>query len=483
MSASSRRQSPAILMTLALLSSFALLAVPPSVAADPIYNGYVTLNPDGGETATDGLQIAVGPGTFQIYRNGLMQIFPSALGLPIDIGSLQWALLAENTFNSLGIEDGTSYSWYPEETLTDQAWATTNTEVVDAGPTEWSARTELTSLVGGRTFTLTLTTTYMVPNDYIDIQAVVSSPADVSGPLMLYFAGDFLLDEQDEGPGVLTQREGQRIIAQEGEFTYGGIWETAAHPFDSYMMGDYWCVFFDCDAISGEPYPNTIATDPTIDAAVGVHWDLAAVSGDQTITTRLVFENSQAEIPLELPAEQPECAPVPDMAVSPQFITLAPGGRAVVDVAVRNTSTQLQGYNDLLISLSDGLSVVGTSPEMVNLGQRAALQRFSLDPNETRTVSIEVQAAEALTAAPVHITELFCGGRVQQRIDGVFLTPPPAAAAATAVDAAPEPVTPAVIVLPQALPNTAGTAAVPLSPQLPLLLTATCTIALMLRRR
>lgn len=449
MSVSPRRSVQPMLFALALLSSFALLITPTSVAADPIYNGYVVLNPDGGETETDGLRIAVGPSTYQVYRNGLQQIYEGAVEAPVDIGSLQWGLLAENTWNAAGAEGSSTYSWYPEDTLTDQAWQTTSTEIVDAGPTEWSARTELVAVVNSRNFTLTLTTSYIVPNDYIDIEAVISSPDDVSSPLMLYFGGDFYLDEQDDGPGVLTQREGRRIVAQEGEFTYGGIWETAAHPFDSYLMDDYSCVFFECDTASGEPYPNTIATAADTDAGIGVHWNLESVPGDQMITTRLVFSQAAG-----LTAEQPACLPMPDMAVSPQFITLAPGGTATVDVALRNTGSQLQGYNDLLISLSDGLSVVKTSDGMLNLGRRAALQKFSLAPNETRSVSIDVQADAALTAAPLHITELYCGGRVIGRIDGVFLTPaiPAAPAETAAAPTADAPIT--AELLPAVLPNT-----------------------------
>lgn len=154
------------------------------------------------------------------------------------------------------------------------------------------------------------------------------------------------------------------------------------------------------------------------------------------------------------------CEANPDMAVSPQFINLAPGGRATVEVAMRNLCTDAPTVpGDLLLSFSDGLSVVATSSDMLNLGQRASAQSFSLAPGELRNWTVTVEAAEALVVAAEHVTEHYVGGRVVNRIDGVFITPP-AAPAETAVPvvAVPvaEPAAPAVPAAPVSLPNTAG---------------------------
>jgi len=101
--------------------------------------------------------------------------------------------------------------------------------------------------------------------------------------------------------------------------------------------------------------------------------------------------------------------------------------------------------------------VVDGSAGLVNLGQRAAWQGFDLAPAETRTFLLTVSAGTEVIAAPAHISELYNGGRVVQRIDGVFIMPAPAAAepVAAAVPVVPaEPAAPAP--LPTALPNTAG---------------------------
>ena len=166
-------------------------------------------------------------------------------------------------------------------------------------------------------------------------------------------------------------------------------------------------------------------------------------------------EDEQDEAGRVLPA----CRDETDIAVSPQFIDLAPGGQATVTVTMRNTGSVRAGSHDVLLSLSDGLSVVGSSSGVTNLGQRAALQNVILEPNETRSFDVTVQAATTLPTAPLHVTELYCQARVVERIDGVFLTPQPAVAeqptaAAVEPPAAVEAATP--VPLPAVLPNTVG---------------------------
>jgi hypothetical protein len=179
------------------------------------------------------------------------------------------------------------------------------------------------------------------------------------------------------------------------------------------------------------------------------------------------------------------CELTPDMAVSPELIDLAPGGTAVIELAMRNLCPDAPTPSgDLLLSLSDGLSVVDQSAGVTNLGPRAAVQNFTLLPDETRRWTVTVSAAEQLIAAPQHITEYYTGGRVMSRIDGVFITPAPAPAAAAAPApvieaAAAAPAAPAPI--PAALPNTAGESS-PL-PVAPALLLAAAAAAFTITRR
>jgi hypothetical protein len=197
-------------------------------------------------------------------------------------------------------------------------------------------------------------------------------------------------------------------------------------------------------------------------------------SGDVDLTAESFSDlDLSIEVVPYVAPEEPEapafCDLTPDMAVSPQFIELAPGGQATVEVAMRNLCADAPTVpGDLLVSFSDGLSVVDGSEGMLNLGQRAAVQAFALNPGETRRWTVTVEAATALTAAPEHISEYYVGGRVVNRIDGVFITPAPIAAApalAEPVVVSPVPAAPST---PTSLPNTSGAAG--LLPQLMLAL-------------
>jgi hypothetical protein len=92
-----------------------------------------------------------------------------------------------------------------------------------------------------------------------------------------------------------------------------------------------------------------------------------------------------------------------------------------------------------------------------------------------------VQAADTLTTAPAHVTEYYVGGRVEQRIDGVFITPAPAPVVEVAPVVVPVVEVPAVPTAPVTLPNTSAAA----GSLLPQLLTALAAAAagVALRRR
>jgi hypothetical protein len=198
-----------------------------------------------------------------------------------------------------------------------------------------------------------------------------------------------------------------------------------------------------------------------------------------------IVPNGSVDFTLEvLDAAPAVCALTPDLAVSPQLITIAPGEQATVELAMRNLCKDaLTVPGDLVISFSDGLTVVdGTNGMRGIAAQRAAVQTFALNGDETRRWTVTVEAGDDLVTAPVHITEYYVLGRVSSRIDGVFITPEPAPAAVvaeTAPTAAPAPAP-----IPAALPNTAGETA-PAAAGLPLaaLLLTVAAGALLLRRK
>lgn len=107
----------------------------------------------------------------------------------------------------------------------------------------------------------------------------------------------------------------------------------------------------------------------------------------------------------------PQCLSAPDLAVQ-QLTELTTDRPAELLVTVRNQHNQVHGTDDILISLSDGLTVTDATPGTLNLGQRVALQGLTLLPNETRSFTATISAAAGLPATPIFVAEIYCGGRV-----------------------------------------------------------------------
>jgi hypothetical protein len=425
-------------------------------------NETVVLNPDGGTGADDGLKVSVGFGGYQIMRNGVNNLFYDTTWGP----ALGWTLtVAENNLvdclyaaacNSVTASGGTTY---------DSARFTNTTTQVSAT----QARTILTAaaLGGTRNFTLTVDSIYIPNRATVDIAVKVEHDAGYTGPLHLYLGGDVIFDGQDYGPLQMTEFQGKPLLTQVVDSgSYGGIRQSGT-PFTSYL-GAYWdCAYgggsqfnsSSCETYAGmiagkrgqtygEPYPDFVNsavydTLPTIqkDAGLGAHWDLRALDTLEVTTQLFIAGADQFEawkdqpdpndpVPTPAPAVTPEpvCDLQPDIAVSPAEITLVPGGRAQIEIAMRNRCpSAVYSGADLLMSFSDGLKVVGTD------GQRFSLRNLSLAGGETKRWTVEVIWDELITPNPVHITELYRGGRVTARIDGIFIVPPGAAGAADAV--------------------------------------------------
>jgi hypothetical protein len=468
--------------------------------------GWVYLNPNGGRTTDDGLLVIIGSGRYHVVRDRDWQIYKADMYQ----SSMGWLLFA----------DGMCFNLYfcttPPSSLTEFAdhtsmyWDSTTT-LLQNGPTTWKARMVNTADHNGRTYTLTVDTTYTPPSRYVQHRASLTINPDYDGEVHLYLVGDMYLDGSDNGPGYVGGFNGDAFAAQINDTSALGV-ASDGTGYTSLIEAYYQCpyteapsdcgIFTSSDPIAypdvdadpnawfgpgaGRPYPMDppivngaeAGTLPeTIDAGVGMHWDLTTartINAAFWLGTREEFDTvTKTELPEPLltedgfPAEEvevvtppAECQLDPDMAITPEAISLAAGGRTTVTVTLRNLCNDrpLSG-NDLLLSLSDGLRIVGGSNGLVNLGQRGAFQGFTLSGGETRSFVFEVEAASALTVAPLHVAELYRVGRVARRIDGVFVaaavtTPAPAVVAPAPAPAPAEPAPAAT--LPATLPNTAG---------------------------
>jgi hypothetical protein len=486
-----------------------LIAAAVLLAGQPVGAQSVTLNPDGGNVAGDGLRIVFNGNTTQVYRAGKYQTWA---------GWIQPLLYVTDSTQgyclSINVWCGATSSAPDQRTRfwTSEAVTKINDQEVQ--------RIWAYDLDGVGMFKVTMDFHYVSPNNYIDLRMKVDAPDGYDGPLPLYLVVETALDSSDNGPGDDQLWWGKRTLVQYNATAVSGLRESGT-PWDSALQGSYDCPFgftSVCAMLTGnsrgpyfgEPYPTpTYVEANVVDAGVGAHWDLTNAES-RTVTTQLFFSsfadweanigpdlnpNEASPWPEDYPPEPtpepepqatplPDCTTLPDMAVSPERIELTAGGNAQIEVALRNLCPDrvFRGA-DLLVSLSDGISVGGGSAGLLNLGGRAAWQNLSLNPGETRRFTLDVTAPDAVPPGPQHITELYYAGRAAQRIDGVFITAAPAAVEPTAAPIVAEvPVTVEVPALPITLPNTAAGGALPLG-LLTALGAAAAGAALAVRRR
>ena len=448
----------------------------------------VVLNPDGGQGADDGIRIVLYEGTNQIQRGGEYQVYDyddleAYTGFVLDVrepGGVD--IVCRSIFGSSSADSACPSTEYVDTEFTVTDWTVDTVEALPQPDADtWAGRQILTSTTPTNTYTLIYTMTYTRPNPYIDVEATVSASGTVNGPINLYYATDLSLDGEDDGPGFTEVFGGNNLWGQYSATpapgAFSGILENSDSPVTSYFLGFYNCAWqpYEDDGdypgcTTGGPGGNTVnygePSTAFTDVGAGAHWELAATNAAQTVNFRLVYATYEDFLAYDwvnltsAAAEDVQCELLPDMAVSPQYISFDAAGKAQIEVALRNLCNDKPfNYGDVLLSLSDGLAVDGVPAGWLNLGQRAAWQNLSLAPDETKRAVITVSAPNGVPANPQHITELYYKGGVKKRIDGVFMPAAPAAAAAV-VTAAPVVIVPAVpaepAALPVALPNTGG---------------------------
>jgi sugar lactone lactonase YvrE len=284
--------------------------------------------------------------------------------------------------------------------------------------------------------------------------ATNGAPADA-----VFGQSDFTTDTQGIGAaglnipeGIAVDANGRLYVADSGSGRV--VWYDNADTAGNGVAADGVLGHVDLDGTVADGNERMLAYPRAL--ALGAAHELWVV--DRPALRVMLFSYTPPEDEAETEptpdaAAVQQCGQLPDMAVSPELIELAPGGTAQIEVALRNLCKDKPfSSSDVLLSLSDGLVVTDVPTGWLNLGQRAAWQNLSLDPDETVRAVITVSAPNGVPAGPTHVTELYALGRMQRRIDGVFITPAavvPPVAEAPAVPAGPAP-------LPAVLPNTAG---------------------------
>ena len=206
-----------------LLVGFAALA--PTATTDTTgYNNFVTLNPDGGNTASDGLRIVVSSGTYGIWRNGQQQVYGADSAKELANGDYPFnsimLVLDDDTFVSFSADDTggpTEPAVWGSSESTRMSWTSAETTITQSGsPSQpWIARTVLVADVnadGTNDDSLVVTTSYQAPDDTIGLTYQLHRTTGAN--YRLYHGVDMYLDGNDFGPGTTSVLNGRRIVAQ-----------------------------------------------------------------------------------------------------------------------------------------------------------------------------------------------------------------------------------------------------------------------------
>jgi uncharacterized repeat protein (TIGR02543 family) len=305
-------------IAIAMLATLVPSAVQPAAAvpSPPSPSNVVVLNDAGGVTSSDGLRIKIGAGWRNIVRNNKQQVYVKGADWPAG-GSAAWnALTNDDPYNGVMLVVGNTVtcfyvnSWAGcslttragggiDPTFTSYWWdsAVTTLDSAVAAPA-YRAVTVLEKTISGVLYRLTMTTDYTSPNYTADVTYALTIPTGTNTEnIRLYDAIDMYLDGNDNGPVssfLFGGTGGLPTYVQYNDTAVGGFRERAAYPFGSWTGANYSCLFgssgnqADCPnggsgtggnygPYNGTNYPNLLSTNPAVDAAVGVGWNLGVV--------------------------------------------------------------------------------------------------------------------------------------------------------------------------------------------------------------
>lgn len=288
----------------------------------------VVLNDAGGVTSSDGLRIKIGAGWRNIVRNNKQQVYVSGTNWPAG-GSSAWnALNDDNPYNGVVLRVGNTSICYLEvsfpvtypgcylgdsvgsesPTTTSAYWDSAVTTLTSSS-NPYQAVTVLEKTLSGVMYRITMTTDYTSPNSYADVTYALTIPSGTNtANVRLYDGIDMFLDGQDRGPvTAFTSGGGLNTYVQYNDTAVGGFREISGHPFGSWTGAEYYCLFggsgdgYGCPdgrgtlasdpggnygPYDGTDYPNTLSSDPALDAGVAIAWDLGVVTTASPATKR-----------------------------------------------------------------------------------------------------------------------------------------------------------------------------------------------------
>lgn len=221
-----------------------------------------TMNPSGGTTGSNDLRIIIGDcAQAQVYYNNLAQVVggnPPATGCT---GPSTWPVLRIGTTNY-----GNGYS----------AWKTATTTSSINGNI-YTATSNMTARVGGRTYSLIIDWSHTAPNKYFTWSYKVIVPSGNSANIKLYYAMNSSVAGNDANDmGYYTNTGGQTVgvsdtvgnIVSAFRYLSGAVWTGyEADPFGTLQT----------NITNGANFNNVIQSG-TGDLGFGVNWDFGTAA-------------------------------------------------------------------------------------------------------------------------------------------------------------------------------------------------------------
>ena len=267
------------------------------------------LNPTGGVTGTDGLRIHTENGRFQIVRAGLKQIYQEKdvrFATNFTPGTLGFALFADGAklvmaYPGTGETGGAQWAFFSGPSPLIEWTSGTNT-LTNPDVGIWRNVEEFTATYNSRSYAMTITTDYTVPNSFAEVTVSLTLPLGLSSDPQLYLVSDFYLDGGDSGPTATALVGDRRYVVQTRNGAVGGYLESdgTANTFLSYLAGTYLFGYGGYQdtcygPCNGTSYPNT-ASPAFDDSGVASHWALSKpttlAEAVQVRKVKLFFSNS-----------------------------------------------------------------------------------------------------------------------------------------------------------------------------------------------
>lgn len=237
-----------------------------------------TLNPRGGDLASDGLRVEFAPNTqLQVWREGVSQANATAVSLPS-------ARVNNGVFLAVGGRVyGATSSAMPSEVSPWTPISQSAITGVGTASSPWRGVTVVRAGEGGPT--VSIETSYALPDDFIAQRVTVDIPDGNTEAVKLYHLFDTNLDGRGQGPARMGPGAAPVSVGARADGAYAAF-SAAAPMWDDWFSASSEAAF--AHIAAGGDLLRTVDETPCTDNAIAAQWNLG-VTGRQVVAYHMVF--------------------------------------------------------------------------------------------------------------------------------------------------------------------------------------------------